>query len=119
MWLARYGLPTLCVAIILTIFSAAVFGYFEQLLQYGDSLKIAHEMLRLKEFSSSFPVVGFELDMVEMFMDSAMELFEKVREALRHQNTDDTFLLQTMNDTDESNSIVYYFKVCKASRTNE
>jgi uncharacterized protein YqgV (UPF0045/DUF77 family) len=104
---------------ILTVVAAAVFGYFEQLLQSGDPLKVAHEMLRLKEFASSFHVVGFELDMVEMFMDSAMQLLEKMREALLQQNMDETFLLQIMNDPDESNSIVYYFKVCESPKTGE
>ena len=107
------------VVTILTVVAAAVFGYFEQLLQSGDPHKVAHEMLRLKEFNSSFHVVGFELDMVEMFVDSAMELLEKIREALLQQNMDETLLLQTMNDPDESNSIVYYFKVCESPKTKE
>jgi hypothetical protein len=112
MWLARYGLSTLEVTMILTILVAAVFGYLEQLLQQGDPAKISQEIARLTVFSTSFSAVGFESDVVEMFMESAMELLEKMRQALLRQDVDEAVLYQTMNNEEESNSILYYFKVC-------
>lgn len=112
MWLARYGLSTLGVTVILTVLIAAVFGYLEQLLQQGDPAKISQEIARLTVFSTSFGAVGFESEMVEMFMDSAMELLEKMRQALLRHDVDDAVLFQTMNNEEESNSVLYYFKVC-------
>lgn len=116
MWLARYGLSTLGVTVILTILIAAVFGYLEQLLQQGDPAKISQEIARLTVFSTSFSAVGFESDMVEMFVDSAMELLEKMRQALLRHDVDEAVLFQTMNNEEESNSVLYYFKVCIKQR---
>jgi hypothetical protein len=99
-------------SMILTILVAAVFGYLEQLLQQGDPAKISQEIARLTAFSTSFSAVGFESDVVEMFMESAMELLEKMRQALLRQDVDEAVLFQTMNSEEESNSILYYFKVC-------
>jgi hypothetical protein len=104
--------PRLGPTIILTILVAAVFGYLEQLLQQGDPAKISQEIARLTAFSTSFSAVGFESDVVEMFMESAMELLEKMRQALLRQDVDEAVLFQTMNSEEESNSILYYFKVC-------
>src|SRR5438309_1782806 len=112
MWLARYGLSTLRATMNLTILVAAVFGYLEQLLQQGDPAKISQEIARLTTFSTSFSAVGFESDVVEMFMESAMELLEKMRQALLQRDVDGAVLFQTMNSEEESNSILYYFKVC-------
>ena len=97
---------------ILTIHVAAVFGYLEQLLQQRDPAKISQEIARLTAFSASFNAVGFEPDVVEMFVESAMELLEKMRQALLRQDVDEAVLFQTMNNEEESNSILYYFKVC-------
>ena len=113
MWLARYGLiHARGQPLILTILIAAVFGYLEQLLQQGDPAKISQEIVRLTDFSASFSAVGFESETVEMFMDSAMELLEKMRHALLRHDVDEAVLFQTMNNEDESNSVLYYFKVC-------
>lgn len=97
---------------ILTAPAAAIFGYLEQLFQLGDPIKVASEMARLKDFKTSLPVVGFDLEMVEMFMEPTMELLEQMHNALLRRDLDNTFLLQTMNSNEESNSILYYFKVC-------
>src|SRR5271168_4950739 len=112
MWLARYELSTLGVIMILTILVAAVFGYLEQLLQQRDPAKISQEIVRLTAFSASFSAVGFESDVVEMFVESAMELLEKMRQALLRQDVDEAVLFQTMKNEEKSNSILYYFKVC-------
>lgn len=61
--------------------------------------------------------MGFDSEMVELFMEPAMELLEKMREALLRQDSNDTFLVQTMNNDDESNSILYYFKACNPKFT--
>ena len=112
MWLARYGLSSLGITMILTVLVAAVFGYFEQLLQQRDPAKISQEIARLTAFSASFNAVGFEPDVVEMFVESAMELLEKMRQALLRQDVDEAVLFETMSNEEESNSILYYFKVC-------
>ncbi len=69
---------------------------------------------RLKAFNLSLPALDFDLETVEMFMEPAMELLEKMQNALLRQDRDDTFLLETMNRDDDSNSILYYFKVCSS-----
>jgi len=71
-------------------------------------------MARLKAFNLSLPALDFDLETVEMFMEPAMELLEKMQNALLRQDRDDTFLLETMNRDDDSNSILYYFKVCSS-----
>jgi hypothetical protein len=112
MWLARYRLSPLRAIMILTILVAAVFGYLEQLFQQRDPAKISQEIARLTAFSASFSAVGLEPDVVEMFVESAMEQLEKMRQALLRQDVDEAVLFQTMNNEEESNSILYYFKVC-------
>jgi hypothetical protein len=79
-------------------------------------MKIASEMTRLKAFSASFPAVSLDLETVEMFMESTIALLDEMQNALLRHDPDDTFLLQAMNDDEQSNSILYYFKVCN-SRT--
>jgi hypothetical protein len=81
-------------------------------------MKIASEMARLKAFNPSLPALDFDLETVEMFMEPAMELLEKMQNALLRQDRDNTFLLETMNRDDDSNSILYYFKVCSSPMKN-
>jgi hypothetical protein len=81
-------------------------------------MKVASEMARLKAFNPSLPALDFDLETVEMFMDPAMELLEKMQNALLRQDRDNTFLLETMNRDDDSSSILFYFKVC-SSRMKE
>jgi hypothetical protein len=116
MWMARFGDSTRSVHMILTTLAAAIYGYLEQLLQLGDPMKIASEITRLKAFNASFPAVGLDPEMAELFMEPAMELLEKMQNALLRQDLDDKFLHQTMNSDEESNSILYYFKVCSSRR---
>ena len=98
---------------------AAIFGYCEQLLGRGDAMKIASEMARLKAFNLSLPALDFDVETVEMFMEPAMELLEKMQNALLRHDGDDTFLLEAMNRDDDSNSILYYFKVWRSREQHQ
>ena len=110
MWLARYGSLKLDVIMELTIGVAATFGYFEQLLHQDDPAKIIQEIDRFRTFNTSAHAVGFESDIVDMFMEPALELLEKIHEALLRKERADIMLLRTMI-SEESDSILYYFKV--------
>jgi hypothetical protein len=96
---------------VLTTFAAAIFGYFEQLLSQGDSAKIVQEIERLKTLTTSTPVVGLESDIVDLFMEPAVALLENIHGALLRKERGDAMLFQTMNSDEESNTILYYFKV--------
>ncbi len=113
MWMARFAYVSTPAFKILIMIAAAVFGYFEQLLQVGDPAKITEVIAFLNSFNDYLPAAGFEIAMVEMFMESAMELLEKMHEALQRQELDGTILLDTMTNEEESNTIVFYFKVRK------
>lgn len=97
----------------LNLRSAAIFGYLEEVVHLADPAKLSQVIAFLNSFTEFFPTAGFEIAMVEMFMDSAMELLEQMRLALERQALDEALaiLLRTMNDDQESNTIVYYFKV--------
>lgn len=103
----------------LTVFPAAIFGYFEQLLSQGDPTKIVHEIDRLKTLNTSTPVVGLESDIVELFMEPAVQLLENIHGALLRKERGDAMLFQTMNSDEESNTILYYFKVYNSPRNEQ
>ena len=118
MWLARYGTFKLDAIMVLTIGEAATFGYFEQLLHQEDPAKVIQEIDRFRTFNTSAHAVGFESDIVDMFMEPALELLEKIHEALLRKERADIMLLRTMI-SEESDSILYYFKVQKLSATKK
>ena len=113
MWLARYGVSMLSAITMLTIIVAAIFGYFEQLLNQENPAKVLEEIDRLETFNTSFPAIGLKLDDMVEFMQPAFDLLNKIHETLESEEKGDIMLLQTMN-SDESNSILYYFKVYNA-----
>lgn len=56
-------------------------------------------------------MAGIDYDiLVEMF-DFTWELFDDLQKAVERQGKDDSVLLDTLNDTNKSDSIVYHFKV--------
>ena len=89
-----------------------MFGYFEQLLKYGDPQKLIREHDRLRSLSDELPALGFEFSMIEMFMEYSLELLQKLREALERGENGESILLETLNDPSESDSVVFFFKVC-------
>ena len=112
MWLARSADPNLLVDETLTVHSAAIFGYFEKLLQLGDPQKVVQEMTRLQTLTESLPMAGYDMTMVDMFVESTMDLLEKVRQSVERKETTDTLLLEAFNEHGDSDSIVFSFKVC-------
>jgi Peptidase C65 Otubain len=90
--------------------TAVVFGYFESLLSQNPA-KIASEKARLQSFNNTLVAVGYDFSMVELFVDETIELFESLRQAVESGDRSDELLLNTFNDENRSNSIVFHFKV--------
>ena len=90
---------------------AVVFGYFENMLSQ-ELDKVAAEKERIQNFSNAFVAVGYELPMVELFVEETIALFDSVHEAIRSGNRSDLLLLEAFNDENRSNTIVFHFKVC-------
>ena len=87
-----------------------MFGYYEQLLQLADVPKVDAEIIRIRNFNESLQLAGYDVSLMEMFVDSAIDLLVKVRDAVQRQDDDDAFLLEAMNNESESPSIVFCFK---------
>jgi ubiquitin thioesterase protein OTUB1 len=91
-----------------------VFGYFESLLSQ-DLVKVASEKTRLQNFNDTLVAVGYDFTMVELFVDETMVLFDAMHQAIEAGNRSDRLLLDTFNDENRSNSIVFHFKVSTSS----
>ena len=89
---------------------AVVFGYFESLLSHGLA-KIASEKARLQSFNDSLVAVGYDFTMVECFVDETMDLFDSLHQALKSGDRTDQLLLESFNQENRSNSIIFHFRV--------
>lgn len=89
---------------------AVVFGYFE-CLSSQDVVKIASEQERLRSFNEALVADGHEATMVELFIDETMKLFDSLRQTVQSGGESDQLLLDVFNDGNQSNSIVFHFKV--------
>lgn len=55
--------------------------------------------------------VGYDFTMVELFVDETMDLFDSLQQAMESGGRADRILLETLNEENTSNSIVFHFKV--------
>lgn len=90
---------------------AAVFGYFEVLLQSRDLRQIALEMARLRNFDDTMRAAGIDVDILIDMFDSTYELFDRIKTSIEGENTSESILLEAMNDEGDSSCILYHFKV--------
>ncbi|EXJ58973.1 hypothetical protein A1O7_06404 [Cladophialophora yegresii CBS 114405] len=89
----------------------AVFGYFEILLQSRDSGLVAQEEVRLRSHEQTMRAAGIDYDIITDMFDYTWELFEGIKSATDRGDTNEAVLLQSLNDENISNSIVYHFKM--------
>ncbi|KIW91239.1 uncharacterized protein Z519_08135 [Cladophialophora bantiana CBS 173.52] len=93
----------------------AVFGYFEILLRSGDPGLITQELVRLRSFEQTMRNVGIDYDIIIDMFDYTWELFDALKAAIERRDTNEAVLLDSLNDENISNSIVYHFKMMTSS----
>ena len=54
---------------------------------------------------------NIDYDIIVDMFDYTWELFDAIKSAMEHGDTNEAVLLQSLNDENISNSIVYHFKV--------
>jgi hypothetical protein len=89
---------------------AAVFGYFEVLLQSEDLQKIEQERTRLKTFDATMNAAGIPVDMLEDMFDCTYSLLDRIKAAIEVGDKTQTAILQAMNNEGDSSCILYHFK---------
>ncbi|OCT52005.1 ubiquitin thioesterase OTUB1, variant 1 [Cladophialophora carrionii] len=89
----------------------AVFGYFEILLQSRDFSLVAQEEVRLRSHEQTMRAAGIDYDIITDMFDYTWELFGAIKSATERGDVNETVLLQSLNDENISNSIVYHFKM--------
>lgn len=90
---------------------ATVYSYFEKILASGDIALAQQEKIRIQTFEDTMKMVGIDYDIIVDMFDYTWELFDKIMQAVEHQNLNDQVVLEDMNDEIKSNSIVYHFKM--------
>jgi hypothetical protein len=88
-----------------------VFGYFELLALSGDISLLEIEEIRIRSFKDIMMMAGIDYELLVDMFDSTWELFADIKESIQENKVDDAVVLQTMNDSVVSESIVYHFKV--------
>ena len=88
-----------------------VFAYFEILLKSGDVGLISQEKVRLQSFEQTMRAVGIDYDIIVDMFDYTWEFFDEILKAVQQGQQDEAVLLQALNDENQSNSIIYHFKV--------
>ena len=97
--------------------SAAVFGYFELLVELKDPKKIEQEIGRLRAFTSDIEALGYDLNIISFAIDETFDFMENLHKGILEGKLPDgnnpmSFLLENFNDENTANCIIYYFKVC-------
>lgn len=88
-----------------------IFAYFEILLKSGDVGLISQEKVRLQSFEQTMRAVGIDYDIIVDMFDYTWEFFDEILKAMQQGQHNEAVLLQAMNDENQSNSIIYHFKV--------
>lgn len=105
-------LPTSTPFLLFLTISAVVFAYFEILLKSGDIGLINQEKVRLQSFEQMMRAVGIDYDIIIDMFDYTWDLFDTILDAIQRGDQNESSLLETINDENQSNSILYHFKVC-------
>lgn len=98
--------------------AGVVFAYFEILLKSGDLDLIVQEKVRLQSFEQTMRAVGIDYDIIVDMFEYTWDLFDEIHKAIERGDRSDVVLLESMNDENKSNSIVYHVKVCLSHRIN-
>ena len=93
----------------------AVFGYFEILFRSADVNFVIQEEVRLRSHEQTMRSAGIDYDIIIDMFDYTWELFDAIKTAIERGDSNEAVLLQSLNDENVSNSIVYHFKVRRYS----
>jgi hypothetical protein len=96
--------------------TGAVFGYFELLFKSRDLNTVVQEEVRLRSHEQTMRSAGIDYDIIIDMFDYTWELFDAIKAALERGDNSEIVLLQSLNDENVSNSIVYHFKVSMRSK---
>ncbi|RMZ84186.1 hypothetical protein DV738_g607, partial [Chaetothyriales sp. CBS 135597] len=95
-----------------------VFGYFEILLKSADHGLVIQEQIRIQTYSEMMKSVGLDVELLEIMFEHTFELFEAIRRAIESGNLSDSVVLNSLNDSNVSDSIVYHFKASQSTMTS-
>lgn len=80
-------------------------------MQLSDIEVVQQERVRLQTFEDTMRMAGIDYDIIVDMFDYTWELFDDLEKAVERHDKNDTVLLNSLNDTVKSDSIVYHFKV--------
>lgn len=90
---------------------AVAFGYFENLFNLRDTLRVHRELLRIKSMNVLLNQVGQQEHLYEIFVDATEEIFNQISEAIQNGVRDDSFLVDAFNNEYNSSAIITHFRV--------
>ncbi|KAF5861128.1 hypothetical protein ETB97_000568 [Aspergillus alliaceus] len=90
---------------------AVAFGYFENLFNLRDALRVHRELTRIKSLNLLLNQVGHEEHLYEIFVDATEIIFSQILDAIQSGVHDDLFLVDAFNNEYNSNGIITHFRL--------
>jgi ubiquitin thioesterase protein OTUB1 len=90
---------------------AVAFGYFENLFNLRDTLRVHRELARIKSLNVLLDQVGHEEHLYEIFVDATEVIFSEILDAIQNGVRDDSFLVDAFNNEYNSNGTITHFRV--------
>ncbi|KAL4942217.1 hypothetical protein BDV06DRAFT_235557 [Aspergillus oleicola] len=90
---------------------AVAFGYFENLFNLRDPLRVHRELLRIKSLNALLDQVGQDETMYEFFVDATEKVFLSIVRAIEQGDRDDSFLVDLFNQEYDSSAVLTHFRL--------
>ncbi|KAL4791797.1 peptidase C65 Otubain-domain-containing protein [Aspergillus venezuelensis] len=90
---------------------AVAFGYFENLFNLRDPLRVHGEMIRIKSLNTLLGQVGLDETMYEIFVDATEEVFGAIVSAIERGDRNDSFLVDLFNQEYNSSAVLTHFRL--------
>ncbi|KAE8147787.1 ubiquitin thiolesterase [Aspergillus avenaceus] len=90
---------------------AVAFGYFENLFNLRDLLRVHRELNRIKSLNILLQQIGYEEHLYEIFVDATETVFSQISDAIQGGVRDDSFLVDAFNNEYNSNGIITHFRL--------
>ncbi|KAE8354235.1 ubiquitin thiolesterase [Aspergillus coremiiformis] len=90
---------------------AVAFGYFENLFNMRDTLRVHRELTRIKSLNMLLNQVGHEEHLYEIFVDATEIIFSQIIDAIQGGVRDELFLVDAFNNEYNSNGIITHFRL--------
>ncbi|KAB8077141.1 cysteine proteinase [Aspergillus leporis] len=90
---------------------AVAFGYFENLFNLRDTLRVHRELARIKSLNVLLDQVGHEEHLYEIFVDATEVIFSEILDAIQNGVRDDSFLVDAFNNEYNSNGTITHFRL--------